>query len=235
MRPFDYKHARDLNLPPTERIGDIRREPGHIDAMLHPLAGGLLRLWMSVMHRMQVTGQEHLPAEPPYILAANHTSHLDTPALLGSLPSRVRTRAHPLAAHDTFFTTRARALLATKFLNVLPLRRRQADRHALATLRTRLVEDELVLIVFPEGTRGDGSAIADFMAGIGMLVAGSEVPVVPCRLRGCERALPKGRLLPRPMPLSLAFGPPHQFDDVESNRTGWLAIAKQLHRAVEEL
>lgn len=220
---------------PTERIGDIRREPGHIDAMLQPIIGGLLRPWMVFMHRMQITGQHHLPAKPPYVLVANHTSHLDTPALLSSLPRNVRSRAHPLAAHDTFFTTRARALLATKLLNVLPLRRKQADRHALAMLRTRLVEDELVLIVFPEGTRGDGSAIASFMAGIGMLVAATEVPVVPCRLRGCEQALPKGRLLPRPMPLSLTFGPARQFGGMESNRKCWLAIAEQLHSAVEEL
>ncbi|MEM9346766.1 MAG: lysophospholipid acyltransferase family protein [Planctomycetota bacterium] len=190
---------------------------------------------MSVVHRIQATGLEHLPGKPPYILVANHTSHLDTPALLSVLPRPIRRRTYPLAAHDTFFTTHARALLATKLLNVLPLRRQHADRNAIATLRQRIVEDELVLIVFPEGTRGDGSAIKPFRAGIGMLVAGTDVPVVPCRLRGCEQALPKGKLLPKPTPLSLAIGKPDQFSDSTMDKEGWLSIAMALYAAVDEL
>lgn len=235
MEPFKYKHARDLHLAPSERVGDIRREPSHLDAMLHPLIGGLLRRWMAVMHRMQITGQNNLPNKPPYILIANHTSHLDTPALLNALPRSVRGRAHPVAAHDTFFTTRARALLATKCFNVLPLKRQRYDRNALATLQTRLIEDELVLIVFPEGTRGDGQAIAAFKAGIGMLTAGTAIPVVPCRLRGCEDAMPKGRLLPRPKPLDLAIGQPRHFNTIEQTREGWQTISRELHQAVSEL
>jgi 1-acyl-sn-glycerol-3-phosphate acyltransferase len=235
VKPFKYKHARDLDLPPTERAGDIRREPDHLDALLHPLIGVLLRPWMAVMHRMHIEGREHLPDKPPYVMIANHTSHLDTPALLNALPSSVRSRACPVAAHDTFFTTRAKALLATKCLNVLPLRRQRIDRHALDTLRQRLLEDDLVLMIFPEGTRGDGNAIATFKAGIGMLVAGTDVPVVPCRLRGCEKALPKGHCLPRPTPLSLTIGRPRRFVDVASSREGWETIASELQASVELL
>ncbi len=235
MEPFQYNKARDLDASPLQRLGDIRREPSHLDALMHPLIGVLLRPWMKVMHSMKVVDQEHLPCKPPYILIANHTSHLDTPALLSSLPRRVRRRAYPLAAHDTFFTTHARALLATKLFNVLPLRRQHADRQAIATLRNRIVVDELVLIVFREGTRGDGRSIKPFRAGVGMLVSGTEIPVVPCRLRGCEHALPKGRLLPRPMPLSLTIGEPMRFKDTQSSRVGWQSIADDLYRTVEAL
>src|SRR5687767_5192086 len=46
-------------------------------------ARGLLKAWGV---RVEVEGLERLPAQPPYILMANHQSHLDVPILFSSLP-----------------------------------------------------------------------------------------------------------------------------------------------------
>ena len=61
---------------------------------------------------------EKLPPEPPFILAANHASHLDAPVLASILPLRWRDRVSPLAAGDLFFATKYRAAFSGMILDV---------------------------------------------------------------------------------------------------------------------
>jgi len=235
MDDFKYEQARDIDVSVIDRLSDVRRERSHLDSIIQPIAFFVARRWLRWVHRFEIVGTNNLPNAGPYLLVANHTSHLDTPALIGALPKSALKSAFPVAAKDTFFTGPFRSLLATKLVNALPVRRATADRQALATLRARMVEDRAVLIVYPEGTRGKGDAIAPFQPGVGMLVAGTRVPVVPCRLRGCEQALPKGRCLPRPCKIELAIGRPMIFENHEQCRATWQQIACELQAAVETL
>ena len=74
-----------------------------------------------------------------------------------------------------------------------------------------------------------------FKPGIGMIVAGAEVPVVPCFLEGAHRAFAPGSSLPRPVPLALRIGPPRMFAGVANERAGWQQIAAELEAAVGAL
>ncbi len=235
MDPFDLQYARDIDVPLFDRSASIRREPSILDAVIQPIAAALIRTWMRVFHRMQIVNIENLPKDPPYVLVANHTSHLDTLAMMSALPRNARHCAHPLAAHDTFYTSHARAILAAKLINALPVRRSRADSHALDTLRSRLVEDREVLIIYPEGTRSDGQFIRPFLPGIGRLVAGTTVPVVPCRLNGCASAMPKGRWLPRTSKITLQIGKSIIFADQPETKQASQYIAETLHDAVVSL
>lgn len=235
MDDFKYEQARDLDVSVVGRWSDVRRERSHLDTITQPAAMLLARCWLKWVHRLDITGSQNLPAAGPFLLVANHCSHLDTPVLMCALPKRTLRSAYPIAAKDTFFTNPFRSLLATKLVNALPVRREGADRQALGTLRARMVEDRSVLIVYPEGTRGKGDAVTTFQPGVGMLVAGTDVPVVPCRLRGCERALPKGRWLPRPCRIQLTIGEPMVFKGCEQGRAAWQTIARALQEAVERL
>src|SRR5262245_24965932 len=54
--------------------------------------------------RPEVQGREHLDGlTGPVIVVANHASHLDTPLILGSLPTTIRRRLAVGAAADYFF------------------------------------------------------------------------------------------------------------------------------------
>jgi 1-acyl-sn-glycerol-3-phosphate acyltransferase len=218
-----------------ERLASTRREPGLIETVGQRIAGTLVSCHLRVWHRFAVTGREHLPQTAPFVLVANHTSHIDALALTSMLPWRLRREAHPLAAGDVFFETPARALLSSLLMNALPMQRRRTVRHALADLRTRLVEDPFGIVLFPEGTRSASGAMQPFKSGIGMLVAGTPVPVVPCWLDGAFAAWPRTAKWPRPRRVTVRIGAPLRFADVADTREGWLTVAQATEAAVRQL
>lgn len=235
MRDFKLKPARDVELPLHRRTSDVRRESGLFGWLCHCVTAGLLRGYLKFYHRLVIHGYENIPAEPPYVLIANHTSHLDALVMTTLVSPRYRGLTYPLAAGDVFFESRSRATISTLLLNLLPVRRSRADRHALEHLRNRLVEDGLIYILYPEGTRNSSSELGSFKPGIGTLVAGSDIAVVPCYLVGCDDALAKGRCFPFPTPIRVRVGKPMRFESVQNDRTGWKDIAERLRAAVVEL
>lgn len=235
MRDFDLQPAKDLGLSPNERRLSLRREPTHVETVTHVLWWGVMRAYLKAWHRFGVHGLEKLPATPPFVLIANHSSHLDALMMASVLPYRLRDKVFPLAAGDVFFETPAVAAFATLCVNALPVWRQNMGRHALGELRKRLVEDPCIYILFPEGRRWQGEGLSEFRAGLGMMVAGTDVPVVPCWLEGAKRALPKGTNVPRPTKLSMHIGEAMRFGDAGNGREGWDAVAARSKAAVEAL
>jgi 1-acyl-sn-glycerol-3-phosphate acyltransferase len=105
----------------------------------------------------------------------------------------------------------------------------------LADLRQRLVTRACIYIVFPEGTRSRTGEMGKFKSGLGMIVAGTPVAVVPCRLYGAFESLPPGKRVPRPHRIRLKIGPNLKFADVVDSREGWDEIARRLEEAVRGL
>jgi len=232
---WKLRPARDLGLPLAERLGSTRREPGLVEAIGQRAWALVTKGYLRVWHRLSVTGREHLPAQPPFVLVANHTSHLDTIVLASLVSRQARRHLYPIAAGDVFFETPSRALLSALLLNALPMRRQRAGRHALDELRARLVEDPCAYVLFPEGTRSATGEMQSFKAGLGMMVAGTEVPVVPCHLEGAFAAWPRTAKWPRPARLRVCIGAPLQFAAIDNARAGWLTIADEVGAAVRKL
>jgi 1-acyl-sn-glycerol-3-phosphate acyltransferase len=107
--------------------------------------------------------------------------------------------------------------------------------HDLADLRARLLEEKCAYILFPEGKRTRSGVMGNFKAGIGMMVAGAAVPVVPCFLDGTYEAFPAGRWVPRFVKIAIHFGPPMLFDSLANDRSGWNSVARQTEAAVRAL
>ena len=169
-------------------------------------------------------------------LVANHCSHLDALALCRAMPPRLTGRVFSLAAGEVFFDNPAASGFAAMAVNALPLWRGLTSAAAdLAPLRRRLVEDLIVLVLFPEGTRSRTGQMARFRPGVGALVAGTAVPVVPCLLRGTFAAWPASRRLPRPARVELTIGPAVHFAEAPHNRAGWIEVAARCEAAVREL
>jgi 1-acyl-sn-glycerol-3-phosphate acyltransferase len=195
----------------------------------------VLRGYLALWHRLHVEGRENLPAEPPFVLVSNHTSHLDTLALAASLPVELRERTLPLAADDTFFHQHVVSALAARIMNALPVRRDYCGRHAMGELRDRLAATRCIYILYPEGTRTRNGVMRRFLPGLGLLVADSPVPVVPCHIEGGFDAMPPGSSLPRPFKLELRIGRPLLFDHLPNARRSWDTIAEQTEAAVRRL
>jgi 1-acyl-sn-glycerol-3-phosphate acyltransferase len=235
MDDWHYRPAADTGLAPGESLRSLRREAGLVAWAAQGGWRALTRAYLRLYHRLEVQGSEHIPARPPFVLIGNHTSHLDAITLAAALPWRLRAAAFPIAAGDVFFETPAASLFSAMMLNALPMWRKRCGSHAMQELRDRLLGDPAIYILFPEGTRSRDGTMGPFKPGLGMLVAGAEVPVVPCHLAGAFAACPPGKRVPRPRPLTLRIGAPLSFAAEPNEREGWRSVAARAEQAVRAL
>jgi 1-acyl-sn-glycerol-3-phosphate acyltransferase len=235
MEEWKLNPAPDLDLGAMERYRSHRREGGLIESIARLGFWGLLRASFGTWNRLRIIGREHLPAEPPFVLVANHASHLDALLLTTVLPLRLRDQTFPIAARDVFFESLPLAAVTATFVNALPVYRKAIGGHGLASLRQRLLNEPAVLILFPEGGRTRDGTMQRFKPGIGMLVAGTSVPVVPCFIKGTFEAMPPKRWLLRPNRLTIRVGQALKFDEQPNERAGWEVCAQRLEIAVAAL
>ncbi|MCZ6834951.1 MAG: lysophospholipid acyltransferase family protein [Planctomycetota bacterium] len=233
MDEWRYKSAGDFGMPMQHRLKSVRRESGLVSSLTSQAWWMSTTAYLRVYHRLSIRGQEHLPAKPPFIMIANHTSHLDILQLAAALPMRLRDCAYPIAAGDTFFETRVRRMFSWMMLGALPMWRKKSVRHAIEDLRNRMLEEPVVYLLFPEGTRTRTGEIGHFKPGLGMLVAGTDIPVVPCRLSGGFESMPPGAKIPRPRKLRVTIGEPRQYDSIVNERQGWNSIVSELEQVLK--
>src|SRR5437762_2948118 len=197
MEDWRFEPAHDFGLSAEQRRQSLRREVGLESAISCFLWRSITRLYLAIAHRLEIRGRENLPARPPFILVANHASHLDAIILGGILPLRFVGAVFPIAAGDTFFTKRASSIFATAFMNALPIWRKNCGAHSLEDLRERLGQGRSVYILFPEGTRTRTGEMAPFKPGLGRQVAATNGQIVPCYLNVTFAALPPSGTVPR--------------------------------------
>lgn len=148
----------------------------------------LIVIGLNIRHR------ERIPLKGPAIVVSNHNSHLDTLVLMTLLPWPMLRQLRPVAAKDYFLRNRVLAWFALNIMHIIPLEREVIDRHRdpLAACSEALQNGD-ILILFPEGSRGDPEQIGTFKTGIAHLAKrNSEVPIIPIFLHGLGKTLPKG-------------------------------------------
>ena len=235
MKPWTLRPADDFHLSLRQRLTSLRRETGFVATLCRAAWWSLVRLYLFAFHRLEVHGRANLPNVAPFILVANHASHIDALTLSAGLPMSLCDRTSALAAGDTFFTHLSISVFAALALNALPIWRRQTKRDHLTQLRERLGERRSVYLIFPEGTRSRDGSMAQFKPGLGALVAGTEIPVVPCHIAGAHRAWPPSAPFPRPRKIALRIGQPIIFAEVKNDPEGWRDIAARAESAVRAL
>lgn len=156
------------------------------------------------------------PSSRQRVYFANHTSHLDFVVLWSVLPRRLREKTRPVAAKDYWNSGLRKRIAVNAFHAVLverggkiaELDRMATARHTLDMLLEALGEYNS-LIVFPEGTRGNGLQVGPFKSGIFYLWSKRpDVQFVPVYLSNLNRILPKGEFLPVPVISRVTFGAP---------------------------
>jgi 1-acyl-sn-glycerol-3-phosphate acyltransferase len=235
MKKWHYDSADDLDQTPVDRLRRFPREPDMLVYGVRSLAALIIRAWLRVYHRFEVIGHENLPTNRSLVIVSNHCSHLDTLCLLAALPLRKLHRAFPAAAVDYFFQSAPRIWIAAVVVNALPFARQTNVRQSLSICGELLANPGNTLIIFPEGTRSKTGETQEFKSGIGALVAGRDVNVLPCYLDGAFRAWPKGSVLPRPKKVRLIVGQPRNYGARAADKIDICAIAAELRDAVNEL
>lgn len=235
MDPWLYDTAEDFDATLIERLRRFPRQPDMLVYGARSLAALTMRAWMRVYHRLLVTGKENLPTEGSFVLVANHTSHLDTLAILSTMPLPKLHRVFPAAAKDFFFVSVPRLAIASIVVNALPFDRKANIRQSLTLCQGLLENPGNVLLLFPEGTRTVTGEMNEFKPGIGLLLAGTPCPVVPCYVDGAYQAWPKGRWLPRPYRVRLAIGEPRDYSHLKRGKKAALEISEDLRTAIVAL
>ena len=151
-----------------------------------PLA--LIVIGLNIRHR------DLLPVDGPAIIVANHNSHLDTLILMSLFPWGQLHKVRPVAASDHFMKPTFVGWVARNLIDIIPL-----DRMARKTIDERFeaiydaLEKDEIVIIFPEGSRGEAEQLSKFKKGIALLSERyPEVPVTPVFLQGLGKCLPKG-------------------------------------------
>lgn len=174
-------------------------------------AGAQLALMAPLVHsQVSVTtaGLELLDGlTGPVVFVANHSSHLDTPVILGALPRRLARRTVVAAAADYFFDVWWRAASSSLVLNAFPIDRRGGDR---STTPADLLAEGWNLLIYAEGTRSEDGTVGPFKLGPAYLAVQAGLPVVPIALRGTYASMPRDSRWPAPgrLPVRVRFGSP---------------------------
>ncbi len=170
--------------------------------------------WILGLH---IRDRHHLPRAGPAILVANHNSHLDTLVLMSLFPLSKLSQIHPVADEAYFLhQNRCLAWIARHIFEIIPVTREVlgADAHQklcvqrafLKTCSAALAQNH-ILILYPEGSRGEPEVISNFKSGIAHLAKHHpNVPIIPIHLKGLGKALPKGDPLLVPFLCQVTIG-----------------------------
>lgn len=184
--------------------------------------------------RGEVAGLHNIPKTGGFLIASNHLSFLDPPAI-GALVSR------PISyfARDTLFKPGFADWLL-RSLNSIPVKRdADSDISAMKRVLNLLKKEGEGLLFFPEGTRSLDGKLQKAQPGIGLIACKTAVPVIPARIYGMERALGKQqKRLNISTPVSIRFGAPlfpHEYDPGPKADNRYQESANRIMAAIANL
>ena len=156
-----------------------------------------------------------------FIIIANHNSHLDSMAIMSSMPMQIVHKVHPIAAEDFFGDKSTKEFMMKNFINAVIIPRNKpekpGDPDPLQIMSDLLNKGESI-ILFPEGTRGEPGVMQKFKAGIALMVQRHpDIPVIPVYLDGLHKSMPKGINLMLPSNSKLYVGDAISFRSLEKD------------------
>ena len=198
--------------------------------LIYRVAQTISYTYFRLFHGFRVQGLENIPKDKPFILACNHLSFFDPPAIGCKIPRNL----HYFARDSLFFWPLG---LLISSLNSIPVNRGQLD---LGTLRKvlKVLKNGHPILVFPEGTRSEDGELQDPQKGLGLLVAKSSVGVIPARIYGSGKAFGKKHLIPRiGRKIYINIGVEISFDDPKDvkSKKNYLEISTTVMSAIEKL
>lgn len=161
--------------------------------------------------RTTFEGLERVPSKGPFVLAPVHRSFIDFALVSGVTKRRLR-----YMGKDSLWKWRPFGSFISA-LGAYPVRRRTADREAMRRTISVIEHGEPV-VLFPEGTRRSGPVVSNLFEGAAYVASRAGVPLVPVGIGGSERALRKGKRLPRPVKVHVVVGPPLMPPDTPEGR-----------------
>lgn len=141
--------------------------------MLYSFARFIINIYISIYYRFKVVGQENIPLNQGFIICANHI-HWGDPIMIAC--KATKRHIHFLGKIELFKNRIFSFVLRN--INVIPLRRGENDVNAIKNA-LRVLKNNEVLGIFPEGTRVREGEDKKPESGTVMLAIKSKVPILP--------------------------------------------------------
>lgn len=177
------------------------------------------KMFISSFYKVEVIGREHFPKEKGVLLCCNHINVLDPP-LLGAYINRP---VHFMAKAELFETPILKWLVPR--LNAFPVRRGMSDKQALRQ-GLKVIKDNNVLGIFPEGTRSKTGELQKGLAGAGFFALKTEAEVVPAAIIGPYQKFKK---------LKLVYGEPLDFTKLREEKISAEEATQVIMGAIQAL
>lgn len=161
------------------------------------------RTILKICFGLKVFGRENVPRTGPFIYASNHKSFFDPPIVGSTSPREIH-----FAAKKELFTIPLLGKLI-RYLNSVPVKRKGFEREALVRLGEVLAKGGGI-IIFPEGTRYLDDNLHPPKAGVGLMAAKYNVPIVPVYVSGSAHI--KRQFIRRN--LTITYGKPFMVGDL---------------------
>lgn len=179
---------------------------------------GLFHYIFSSIHGMffrgDVAGVENIPATGPFLLAGNHASHLDPPAIGSNVPRQIS-----FFARKTLWKGGVLSWWMDQ-AGCIPVDRDGGSDVSAIKRVLRTLQEGKALILFPEGTRSPDGNFQAPKSGVGMIACRAKVPVVPVRIFDSNHAWGRGKRFTPGVPVSITYGKPLQIEDIEDPTAG---------------
>lgn len=224
----------------ASEYGDDISVPGPVVTLgRRALRTGMRALYDRVLET-NVHGAANVPPFGGYIVAANHSSHLDTGLVKYALGETGDVLV-ALGAKDYFFDDPVRRMYFENFTNIVPMARHGSLRESLR-LAGDVIADGYILLIFPEGTRSETGVMTEFKPSLGYLALQNKCGILPMYLYGTHAAMPKGRFLPKPgKRVAAHVGPFVRYEDVvriagtESRTQQYRAVTDHVESTIRRL
>jgi len=178
---------------------------------------------VQVFARLRVYGAERVPLEGGLVIAANHFSWIDPPAVGAASPRTVyfmaKIEAHRVPGLGELMRS----------FGTFPVRRGESDRDAVRRMR-QIVQDGHALGMFVEGTRQRSGVPGPVQPGAAMVALTEGVPLIPIAVHGSQRWR-VGNFAP----VSAAWGEPMTFDGLPRGGKGYRVASHEVERKLRRL
>ncbi|MEZ5666401.1 MAG: AMP-binding protein [Alphaproteobacteria bacterium] len=194
------------------------RPVGPLMAALGVVVLGLTWVAMRLLFRLRVEGADNLPKGGPYVIAPNHVSYIDPPAVAAAIPFGRLKRTYWAGWTGKMFAGTFSRLMS-RATRVFPVDPDRGPAGSLEHGRAVLARG-LALVWFPEGRRSPAGDIRRFLPGVGMLLRETGAPAVPVLILGAFEAWPRDRRWPRFRRITVRFGAPIPVDRLLADGSG---------------
>jgi 1-acyl-sn-glycerol-3-phosphate acyltransferase len=177
---------------------------------------------VKIVAPLRTYGAERVPRAGGLVVASNHFSWIDPPALGAASPRTLymmaKVEAHRVPGLGQLMRS----------FGAFPVRRGESDREAVRMMR-QIVREGNALGMFAEGTRQRSGVPGSVQPGAAMVALNEDVPLIPVAIHGSQRWR-----LGNFAPVSIAWGEPITFEGLPRGGKGYREASKEVDRKNRE-